>query len=205
MQASMIEDCGILHFCSVSLVEAPMKYAHERLISLAQQQNCLISFDPNLRLSLWDDETALRETVKAFIPKADILKISDEELEFITGTDRIEDALSELFVGRVSMLIYTMGKDGARVYTKRSMVEAKGFAVDVRDTTGAGDSFIGAFLYCLLTDQVKDALQVDDETYAQYLQFANAYAAYTTTKEGALDAMADEATFASFYQSCLSK
>lgn len=200
VSADMIKDCGLLHFCSVSLVESPMKHAHEQLITLAAENKCLISFDPNLRLSLWENHEELRQTVNDFIPKADILKISDEELAFITGKDCIEAALEDLFVGNVKLLIYTMGKAGARLYTKRGVVEAKGFSVEVRDTTGAGDSFIGAFLYCLLRDEINDLSSLDLKKCQDYLRFANAYAAYTTTKEGALDAMADAQTFDVFYQ-----
>ena len=70
------------------------------------------------------------------------------------------------------------------------MVEAPGYTIEVRDTTGAGDSFIGAFLFCILRDQVKNLDSVSEEKLYEYLDFANAYAAYTTTKEGALAAMA---------------
>ena len=102
---------------------------------------------------------------------------------FYTKIDRID----------AKYVIYTKGADGAEVYTRNGMVEASGYKIDVRDTTGAGDSFIGAFLYCLLNDEVEDLESVSDDTLRNYLDFANAYAANTTTKEGALAAMADRA------------
>ena len=168
--ADILNDCGMIHFCSVDLVE-----------------------DPNLRFSLWDDLDQLKETVNDFLKYADIIKISDEELEFITGHTDIKDALDGLFANRAKYVIYTKGADGAEVYTRNGMVEASGYKIDVRDTTGAGDSFIGAFLYCLLNDEVEDLESVSDDTLRNYLDFANAYAANTTTKEGALAAMADRA------------
>ena len=131
-----------------------MKEAHRKLIHMAMKKNVFISFDPNLRFSLWDDLDQLKATVNEFIPYADILKISDEELEFITGYTNIEDAVPGLLEGRVKYIIYTKGKDGAQIYTKNGMVEAPGYSVEVRDTTGAGDSFIGAFLFCILRDQI---------------------------------------------------
>lgn len=185
-----LEDCGILHFCSVSLIEAPIKYAHKKLIDMAIKKNILISFDPNLRLSLWEDEEALRASVKEFIPYADILKIADEELEFITGCTTIEDALPHLMVGRVKLIIYTMGKDGATAYVGNTSIHVDGFPVEVKDTTGAGDSFIGAFLYELLKYEHFDISLITPKQYAKYLRFANGYGAYTTTQAGALDAMA---------------
>lgn len=196
-----LADCGILHFCSVSLIEAPIKYAHKKLIDKAIEEKVWVSFDPNLRLSLWEDEESLRTTVQAFIPSADILKISDEELEFITGCTSIEEALPKLFVGRVKLVIYTMGKDGASAYTREVHAHADGFQVDVVDTTGAGDSFIGAFLYELIQHEQGDLAAVSKEQLQEYLRFANAYAAYTTTKEGAMDAMATRAQLDSFLES----
>ena len=186
----VLDDCGMIHFCSVDLVESSMKKAHKRLIEMAINQGKLVSFDPNLRFSLWEDLDCLKQTVNEFMEYADIIKISDEELEFITGHTKIEDALPELFSHRAKYIVYTMGGDGAAVYTRHGNVTVPGYRVAVRDTTGAGDSFIGAFLYRLLKDRVKDLESVDENILREYLKFANAYAAYTTTREGALAAMA---------------
>lgn len=190
IEPDVLDDCGMIHFCSVDLVKSPMKDAHKKLIDMANGKDVFVSFDPNLRFSLWDDLQELKETVNEFLPFADIIKISDEELEFITGHTDIKEAVSDLLNGRTKYVIYTKGKDGAEIYTKNGMTEALGYTIDVRDTTGAGDSFIGAFLYQLLRDDVTDLEAVDFDTLRSYLDFANAYAAYTTTKEGALAAMA---------------
>lgn len=188
----VLDDCGMIHFCSVDLVESPMKQAHRRLIEMAAARGLLISFDPNLRPSLWNDDEALHRTVREFLPLADIVKISDEELEFITGKTSIEEALPGLLsCGRTRCVIYTKGAAGAEVHTRTAKAAAPGYAVNVRDTTGAGDSFIGAFLFCLLRDRVSAPETLSGEMLMQYLRFANAYGAFTTTKEGALDAMAD--------------
>lgn len=186
----ILNDCGMIHFCSVDLVDSPMKEAHKKLIEMAIEQDVMVSFDPNLRFSLWDDLDQLKKTVNDFLPYADIIKISDEELEFITGYSDIKDAVPELLSGRGKYVIYTKGKNGAEIYTQNGMVGAPGYTIEVRDTTGAGDSFIGAFLFCILRDQVKNLDSVSEEKLYEYLDFANAYAAYTTTKEGALAAMA---------------
>lgn len=186
----ILDDCGMIHFCSVDLVESPMKEAHKKLIDMAIEKRVKVSFDPNLRFSLWDDLDALKKTVNDFIPYADIVKISDEELEFITGKTDIKDAVPEILGGRTKYVIYTKGADGAEIYTKDGMVEAPGYSIEVRDTTGAGDSFIGAFLFCILRDQVEDLDSVSKDKLYEYLDFSNAYAANTSTKEGALAAMA---------------
>ena len=186
----ILDDCGMIHFCSVDLVESPMKEAHKKLIDMAIEQGVKVSFDPNLRFSLWDDLDALKKTVNDFIPYADIIKISDEELEFITGKTDIKDAVPDLLSGRAKYVIYTKGADGAEIYTKNGVVEAPGYSIAVRDTTGAGDSFIGAFLFCILRDEIDDLDSVSKDKLYEYLDFANAYAANTSTKEGALAAMA---------------
>ena len=186
----ILDDCGMIHFCSVDLVESPMKEAHKKLIDMAIEKRVKVSFDPNLRFSLWDDLDALKKTVNDFIPYADIVKISDEELEFITGKTDIKDAVPEILGGRTKYVIYTKGADGAEIYTKDGMAEAPGYSIEVRDTTGAGDSFIGAFLFCILRDEVEDLDSVSKDKLHEYLDFSNAYAANTSTKEGALAAMA---------------
>lgn len=128
--------------------------------------------------------------MNAFLPLADIVKISDEKVEFITGKTNIEEALPSLLQENTKCIVYTMGKDGAAVYTKNLKAVSQGYRVDVVDTTVAGDSFIGAFEFQLLRDGVENIKAVSKETFEEYLEFANAYAAYTTTKAGALSPMA---------------
>ena len=197
----VLDDCGMIHFCSVDLAESSMKEAHRKLISMAIDQGKLVSFDPNLRFSLWDDLEELRQTVREFMKFADVIKISDEELEFITGCKTIEAALPDLLAHRAENVVYTMGQDGAAVYTRNGMVQVPGYSVEVRDTTGAGDSFIGAFLFCLLRDGIRELQQIPLEQLKEYLQFANGYAAYTTTREGALAAMAGKEEMESWMKS----
>lgn len=201
IHAHLLDDCGMVHFCSVSLVESPMKQAHRALLDLAMKQGVLISFDPNLRFSLWDDSDALYQSVHEFLPYADILKLSDEELEFITGKKDIEEALPFLFSHRCKCVVYTQGKDGAALYRRNDHTFAKGHQVQVVDTTGAGDSFIGAFLYCLLREGSGDLEAIPLETMRHHLEFANLYAAHTTTMAGALAAMADQEQLRAFRQS----
>ena len=195
----VLDDCSILHFCSVSLVESPMKYAHKKLIDLALANKKRISFDPNLRLSLWDDEEACQNAIREFLPCADILKLSDDEIAFITGCDTIEEALPALFSGRCEYVLYTMGKHGARLYRRNgTCLEVAGIPIHTVDTTGAGDSFIGAFLFCLLADDVTDLQGLDKDHLLAYLSFANAYAACMASRKGALANLADREEFQKF-------
>ena len=186
------EDCHSMHFCSVDLIECPMKYAHKKAIEFALENKSIISFDPNVRLPLWDSEDACRDAIVEFLPLAHVVKISDEELEFVTGYDNMDEAKEVLFKGNVNMVLFTKGKDGAEAYTKDRVVKIPGNIVDVVDTTGAGDSFIGSFLFKLLEDDVnmEQLNSISDEKLREYLTFANAYAAYSTTKKGAIGSYA---------------
>lgn len=181
-------DAYALHFCSVSLGDFPMKEAHRRAVWYAQANEAIVSFDPNLRPALWKDAKQMIETVKEFIPLADIVKISDEELESITGESNIDAALENLFVGRVKLIIYTEGANGARAFTRKSSVLVPGVKVKAVDTTGAGDGFIGAFLWCLHKDGVSvDSLEeISKEKLEEYLKFANAFCGISVQKKGAI-------------------
>lgn len=192
LEEDWFKDCYGLHFCSVDLVESPMKYAHKKAIEYTLAQGGVVSFDPNVRLPLWSSEEACKEAILEFLPYAHIIKISDEELEFITGYQTIEEAKSLLFKGNAQIIIYTKGGNGAEIYTRNSMTSVEGNKVEVIDTTGAGDSFIGAFLYKLLENDVNsEALShLSEETLKAYLSFANDYAAYSTLGKGAIGSYA---------------
>lgn len=178
----------ILHFCSVDLIEAPVKYAHIKAIDTIKEKGGIVSFDPNVRLPLWNSKEACRSTILDFIPRSHVLKISDEELEFVTGIKDERKAIASLFTGDVELVIYTRGADGAELHTKGFSVSVKGIKVDVADTTGAGDAFIGAFLY-QLSAKGTDFRRLTKEEAERILEFANTTAAITTTRKGAIESL----------------
>lgn len=186
IEKSWFKDGDILHFCSVDLIESPVKYAHKKAIEYVKSVGGLISFDPNVRKNLWNDLDECRKTINEFIPYANILKISDEELEFITEMNNVEEAIKSLFVGDVEIILYTKGKDGVDIYTKEKYISVDGFKVECIDTTGAGDSFIGAFLYKLSREEVN---LKNDNQLKDIGIFSNKVAALTTTKFGAISAL----------------
>ena len=186
--AEMFDDCYALHFCSVSLGDFPMKDAHRAAITIARRQGAIVSFDPNLRFMLWDDKDELKRVIWEFIPDCDIVKISDEELEFITGTSDINEALPLLFVGGVKLVILTKGKDGADCYCAAGSVSSVSTKVTAVDTTGAGDGFIGSFLWKLRTLGIgKDNLGDCPLTVLkECLDFANRFCAISVQRKGAI-------------------
>ncbi|AZK47475.1 carbohydrate kinase family protein [Paenibacillus lentus] len=193
----------ILHFGSVDLVESPMKQAHLKAIDAVERRGGLISFDPNVRLPLWTSPEECRKTIQAFIPAAHILKISEDEIEFITGIPSPEKAIAALFQGHVKAILYTRGKNGADLYlSPEEKYECQGFNVEVQDTTGAGDAFMGGFLYKLLDkkavqDNITELLRGN---HLEILQFANATGALTTMKKGAIPALPNLADVQTFIQ-----
>ena len=188
IKAEWFKDAYALHFCSVSLGDFPMKEAHYRAIQYAQENGAIISFDPNLRPALWKNSAEMIATVKEFIPLADIVKISDEELESITGEKEIGDALEKLLIGCVKLVIYTEGSAGARAFTKKASATATCEKVKAVDTTGAGDGFIGAFLWCLYRDGMNEGEleNISAEKLEEYLKFANAFCGISVQKKGAI-------------------
>ena len=181
----------ILHFCSVSLIDAPIKDAHRKAIEFAKNNNCIVSFDPNIRLPLWESPEKCREAILEFLPLANIVKVSDEELEFITGIKDEKEALNSLFVGSVNVVIYTKGVNGAEFITSNNKYFAPSYKVEVEDTTGAGDSFIGAILYKISSQNITltDLVSLDKNTVENILDFANRTAAITVSRKGAIGAL----------------
>ncbi|MBO1198322.1 carbohydrate kinase [Staphylococcus simiae] len=180
----------IMHFCSVDLVESPMKQAHHAMIDNMLTAKGTVVFDPNVRLPLWDDPEDCRRAILEFIPYAHIVKVSDEELEFITGIKDEDEAIQSLFKGNVEVVIYTKGKDGAVAYLKDGQtISHEGFKVTAVDTTGAGDAFIGAVISKLLASNTKDLTTLFENEGQEILAFSNKVAAKVTTEYGAIDSL----------------
>ncbi|MGW7987845.1 carbohydrate kinase family protein [Staphylococcus shinii] len=185
-----VNENDVLHFCSVDLVESPMKYAHKKLIEKVTHAGGTIVFDPNVRLPLWKNEEDCKSAIHEFIPLAHIVKISDEELEFVTGITDENQAIQWLFQGNVDAVIYTKGADGATVYFKDgNEISQQGFKVKAIDTTGAGDAFIGALISKLLISDSTDLITVLKNEGKAILEFSNYVAATVTTKYGAISSI----------------
>lgn len=186
--SEMLDDCYALHFCSVSLGDFPMRDAHRAAITIARRQGAIVSFDPNLRFMLWDDKDALKRVIWDFIPDCDILKISDEELEFITGTASIDEALQVLFCGSVKLVLITRGKDGACAVNALGIAESSGANVTAIDTTGAGDGFIGSFLWKIRSLGIgkEDLATCNLSVLEECLDFANRFCGYSVQRKGAI-------------------
>ena len=180
----------ILHFCSVDLVESEMKEAHKAIIEKFKQQQGTICFDPNVRLPLWDSEEACKRAIREFIPHANIVKISDEELSFITDIKDDEQAINWLLQHNVEIVLYTKAAEGSESYFKDgTKIGHEGFKVKAIDTTGAGDAFIGAMLSKILNFETANLTQELKQQGKDILAFSNLVAAKVTTNYGAIESI----------------
>ncbi|MEE0880908.1 MAG: PfkB family carbohydrate kinase, partial [Turicibacter sp.] len=148
-----------------------IKQAHKKAIEYATKYNGIISFDPNVRLPLWESPKACRDAILEFLPSSNIVKISDEELEFITGISDEQEALKSLFVGNVEVVIYTKGTNGSDFITKDRTITVPSFTVKAEDTTGAGDSYIGSFLYQVAktVSTLEDLVNLDEKKLTEMM------------------------------------
>lgn len=186
-----------LHFGTVDLIDAPVKEAHIKAIQCVKEKSGTIIFDPNLRFALWPDALALKRTVWAFMRKADIIKVSDDELSFIFDTNDVKAAAQMAFEQGVRVFLYTMGKEGSRIITQHMDVSAPAFRVEAVDTTGAGDAFIGAFAAKLMVENINPFL-MDAKTAEELLYHANACGAIVASRYGAIESMPTWGEIASF-------
>lgn len=175
----------ILHFCSVDLIDAPVRGAHRSAITAIHEKGGIVCFDPNVRLPLWPSPDACREAIRSFLPGCEIVKISDEELAFVTGHSDEEQAFSFLFEQGVRLIVYTMGKQGAALITRTIRERAGVYPLKTIDTTGAGDAFIGSFLF-LYAEMDITPETITLENASKLLDFANAAASISTTQYGAI-------------------
>ncbi|TKY48328.1 Fructokinase-2 protein [Spatholobus suberectus] len=190
LNLELIRSAKVFHYGSISLIVEPCRSAHLKAMEVAKEAGCLLSYDPNLRLPLWPSAEEARKQILSIWEKADLIKVSDVELEFLTGSDKIDDASAlSLWHPNLKLLLVTLGEHGSRYYTKNFHGSVDAFHVNTVDTTGAGDSFVGALLSNIVDDQ---SILEDEPRLREVLKFANACGAITTTKKGAIPALPKE-------------
>lgn len=191
LNLDLIRSAKVFHYGSISLIVEPCRSAHLKAMEAAKEAGALLSYDPNLRLPLWPSAEEARKQIKSIWDKADVIKVSDVELEFLTGSDKIDDeSAMSLWHPNLKLLLVTLGEKGCNYYTKKFHGSVGAFHVKTVDTTGAGDSFVGALLTKIVDDQ---AILEDEARLKEVLRFACACGAITTTKKGAIPALPNEA------------
>ncbi|XAR71762.1 Fructokinase [Bertholletia excelsa] len=189
LNVDLIEKARIFHYGSISLIEEPCRSTHLAAMAIAKESGCILSYDPNLRLPLWPSEDNARKEIMSIWDKADLIKISEEEISFLTGGDDPNDddvVMKKLFHPNLKLLVVSEGAQGCRYYTKQFKGKVPAVEVKPVDTTGAGDAFTGGLLYNLASDA---KLFEDEKRLREALRFANVCGALTVTERGAIPAL----------------
>lgn len=188
LDESMLQKTKIFHFGTLSMTHEEVRKATKKAIQIAKESGALISFDPNLREPLWNSLEEAKEQVLYGLKQCDILKISDNEIQWLTGeTDFTKGVEKIRSMHDIPLIMVSMGKEGSRAYYKESFVEVKPFLQDnTIETTGAGDTFGGCILHFVLENGLDN---LKEEDLHKMLTFANAAASIITTRKGALRVM----------------
>ncbi|ESQ43358.1 hypothetical protein EUTSA_v10014000mg [Eutrema salsugineum] len=189
LDINLIQKAKIFHYGSISLIEEPCRSTQLAAMKLAKASGILLSYDPNLRLPLWPSEEAARTEIMSIWDLADVIKISEDEITFLTGGDDPYDdevVLQKLFHPNLKLLVVSEGPNGCRYYTQEFKGRVGGVKVKPVDTTGAGDAFVSGLLNSLASDLT---ILNDEKKLREALLFANACGAITVTERGAIPAM----------------
>ncbi len=200
---NLIADSKIFHYGTLSMTNSVVNEATEYAIFLAKKHNILRSFDPNLRIKLWDSDNHAKERILYGISQCNFLKIAEEELEFVTGKSKIQDGVKELQNKfQIPLITVTRGKNGSSAFYKNQNQEI--FAeqptflnVKTIDTTGAGDTFCACMLFDILQNGYES---FSKERLESALKFANAASSLITTKKGALCVMPSREEILDLYE-----
>ena len=193
LKEDMIRSCKVFHFGTLSMTDEPVRSATYQAIRVAEEAGCLRSFDPNLRPPLWESLDVARDQTLYGMAHCDILKISDNEIQWLTGEEDYDKGI-DWICGRfpnIQLILLSMGREGSRGYCGKVRVEVPAVAdVKAIETTGAGDTFFAGVLHHVLQWGLGP---YTEEELGKMLSFANAAAAIVTTRKGALRVMPEEA------------
>ncbi len=185
---NIFKEHNVFHFGSISMIHEPVRSATLKAIRLAKENGLLISYDPNLRLGLWASQEEAKEVIVSLLHTADLLKISEEELAFITGETDLLVGLKMLEPYDIPLILVTLGAEGSAIYFKKSIHKIGAMKVNAVDTTGAGDAFVSALLYQISERDTKiQTLEFED--IALMVKFASISGGLAASVKGAMTAL----------------
>ena len=198
VDADLLKDAKIFHFGTLSMTHDDVREATKYAIDVAKEAGAIISFDPNLREPLWNSLDDAKEQVLYGLTKCDILKISDNEIQWLTGEEDYTAGVKKIRESNdIPLIMVSLGKEGSRAYYKKPGTEGDGVMVEVKpflqkntiETTGAGDTFGGCVLHYVLEHGFED---LSEDNLKDMLTFANGAASIITTRKGALRVMPEK-------------
>ena len=191
VKEELIKESKLFHFGTLSMTHEDVRRATKKAIQIAEDAGNIISFDPNLREPLWNSLDEAKEQILYGLSHCHILKISDNEIQWLTGQEDYTDGVKWILERyQIPLILVSMGKEGSRAYYGGKMVEVKPFIQkNTIETTGAGDTFCGCVLHYICEHGLDN---LTEENLFEMLQFANAAASIITTRKGALRVMPEE-------------
>ena len=200
VQDELIKSSRIFHFGTLSSTHEGVREATRHAIQVAKENGLIITFDPNLREPLWKDLDDAKAEIEYGMGQCDVLKISDNEVEFMTGTTDYTAGVAKIRERfDIPLILVTMGKEGSRAYYDGRIVEAAPFLQEnTIETTGAGDTFCASILNYVLEHGLEG---LTDEQLLEMITFANAGASLITTRKGALRVMPEKQEVLDFIDS----
>ena len=188
VEQSKLSDTEIFNFGTLSMTDEYIADVTMNAVKKAKESGAVISFDPNLRPPLWKDMEDARQRMWYGISQCDILKISDDEIAFLSGTEDIDSGIECIMQkSQPKLICATMGKNGSKAYYNGESVFSQPFLRnDTIETTGAGDTFMACVLNAVLENGLE---QLSHDKLADMLRFANAASSIITTRKGALKVM----------------
>lgn len=186
---SIIKNSRVFHFGSVSTTHEPSATATLESVKHAKESGSIISYDPNLRIHLWDSIDHAKEEIYKGLKYADILKISEEEFYFITGNSDLEEGTQYLYNEyNIPLIFVTLGANGCFYRVGNYVGFKEGISINSIDTTGAGDAFLGAVLYKIIEKKLFPS-ELNHFEVENIAAFANTVAAISTTKKGGIPSL----------------
>ncbi|MDR1378776.1 MAG: carbohydrate kinase [Synergistaceae bacterium] len=182
-------EVALYHFGSVSLGDPPASETYVRLFKTMKSAGVVTVLDPNIRPLYLKDKPSFKPRLLEWISEVDVLKLSDDDLTWITGKNDTTKGLDALPANESGLLIVTEGSKGARARWHKQEISIPGFKVEVNETTGCGDAFMAGVMYKLMPLADTRLAKLDMPQLADILRFSNACAAIVATRRGAANSM----------------
>lgn len=191
IKCSLIDHCRIFHFGSVSLTSEPSRSATVFAVKYAREKNKIVSFDPNYREPLWKNGNDATKEILRVLPFVDILKVSEEEMQMLTSQSILKKGAEILSSYGPKIILISLGAKGAFYFAPKACGIVPTYDVKTIDTNGAGDAFLGAFLYQMCNKNREELQCLPQKELDDVIDFANAAGSLTTTGKGAVPSMPD--------------
>jgi fructokinase len=197
---TIFADARCFHFGSISFIDEPCASAQRKALRLARDKGLMVSYDPNYRPTLWPDRETAEKVIQDSFRYCHLAKISEEEWQVATGSQDLEAGIDKILSKGVELLVISRGENGAIATNGNYQVEIPGLEVDVVETTGAGDGFLGAIITALLPEREKTGSlsTISERKVRKALSRANAVGALTCKKPGAIPALPTRAEIDTF-------